>query len=191
MDLIKKIKESPSISFSDVLNKVPEHGLIAEFGVYQGNSLKEIAQRFSNRIVYGFDSFEGLSEDWNGHKKGFFQTEPPAELPENITLVTGYFEDTLDGFYHSYFYNTDEKNKTIAFMHIDCDLYSSTKTIFDKSKKYIKPGTIIAFDELIHYGGEEWRKHEYKAFVEFLVETKTDVEILGIYGSHQVGVKII
>jgi hypothetical protein len=49
---------------------------------------------------------------------------------------------------------------------VDCDLYSSTKTIFDLLGHLIYSGTIIIFDELIGY--RFWRRHEYKAWMEFV-----------------------
>jgi len=56
--------------------------------------------------------------------------------------------------------------KKIALLRVDCDIYSSTKTIFDCIGHYLEPGSWICFDELIGYYG--WQDHEYKAFSEFL-----------------------
>jgi predicted O-methyltransferase YrrM len=69
----------------------------------------------------------------------------------------------------------------VAFVHIDCDLYSSTKTIFDCLKPRMQKGTILVFDEIIGYGGdtEPWRNHEFKAFEEFLSETKYKIDYIG------------
>ena len=57
----------------------------------------------------------------------------------------------------------------VAFIHVDCDLYSSTKTIFSLLSDRIVPGTIILFDEYFNY--PNWQQHEYKALQEF-VDTK-------------------
>ena len=46
-------------------------------------------------------------------------------------------------------------------------------------------GTVICFDELINYYGYE--EHEWKAWHEFLNETKYKWEVLGRYGGEQVG----
>jgi hypothetical protein len=59
-------------------------------------------------------------------------------------------------------------------MRVDCDIYSSTKTIFTELRELIRPGTWILFDELIGYRG--WQEHEYKAFQEFLANTDFNVE---------------
>jgi hypothetical protein len=49
-------------------------------------------------------------------------------------------------------------------MNVDCDLYSSTVTVFDLLAERIVPGTVILFDEYI--GNPTWRQDEFKAFQE-------------------------
>ena len=61
------------------------------------------------------------------------------------------------------------KEKRIAFFQVDCDLYSSTKNIFDTIGKYIWKGTVIELDVLYGYPG--WRNHEFKVLQESCVET--------------------
>ena len=104
---------------------------------------------------------EGLPEDWFGmYRKGAFDTA--GKLPRvrsNVTLHKGWFADTLPNF-------VKDHNEKIAFVHVDCDLYSSTKTIFEFLADTIGPGTVILFDEYFNYPG--WREHEYKAFQEFV-----------------------
>ena len=57
------------------------------------------------------------------------------------------------------------KNKEpVKFLNVDCDLYSSTKTIFDLIENRIVSGTVIFFDE--YFGFQDWRNHEFKAFQE-------------------------
>jgi hypothetical protein len=75
----------------------------------------------------------------------------------------------------------------IAFMHIDCDLYSSTKTIFDLVDERIQAGTIILFDEYFNY--TNWRRHEYKAFQEYVGQKGVTYEYLG-YARQQVLIRI-
>ena len=57
---------------------------------------------------------------------------------------------------------------TIALLHVDCDLYSSTKTIFDNLHPYIKKGTIIVFDEWCYNANPKYDDHEQKAFYEYV-----------------------
>jgi len=61
-----------------------------EFGVATGATLRKIATSFPSRSVYGFDSFEGLPEDWRGdgvtwNPKGTYACDPPVDLPNNVT----------------------------------------------------------------------------------------------------------
>jgi len=80
--------------------------------------------------------------------------------------------------------------KPISFLHIDCDLYSSTKTIFDLLGDRLLPGTIIVFDEYFNY--PSWKKHEYLAFSEFINNSTLNYEYLCYNKFHeQVAVKLI
>ena len=71
----------------------------------------------------------------------------------------------------------------LSLVHIDCDLYSSTKTIFANLKDRIVPGTVIVFDEYWNYPG--WRDHEFRAFEELLAETGIRAKPFGFVPSHQ------
>ena len=79
----------------------------------------------------------------------------------NVTLVKGMFRDTLPQFKEQVL-----KSTPIAFLHIDCDIYASTKEIFDQFIDNIVSGTVIVFDEFYNY--PEAEEHEFKAFQEFL-----------------------
>lgn len=142
------------------LQRAPREGLYLEFGVWKGASINFIADR-TRATVHGFDSFQGLPEDWPGvHTRGAFdlQGRPPA-VRENVSLHIGWFDETLPKFRR-------EHPGDIAFLHIDCDLYSSTKTVFSLLGDRIKPGCVIVFDEYFNYPG--WQEHEYRAFQEFI-----------------------
>src|SRR5210317_859467 len=73
-------------------NEVYKDGDILEFGVWKGNSLKQMSTHFRNtsRKIYGFDSFEGLPEDWwmNEEEK----TKGVCQHPK------GHFDDWRDTF---------------------------------------------------------------------------------------------
>jgi len=163
-------------------SKAPD-GLYLEFGVATGFTIKNIAAATQNK-VYGFDSFEGLPEDWEGYqeKKGAFKCAIPKDLPSNVELLVGLFDETIPKFIEQH------KNEKVAYMHVDCDIYSSTKCIFDNFKNMFQDGSVICFDELVHYPG--WEINEWKAWHEFLEETKYKWEVLGKYAPHQVAFKI-
>ena len=106
-------------------------GLILEFGVYSGNTINHIASMTPQK-VFGFDSFEGLPEDWRADfPKGRFAAALPA-VRDNVELVVGWFDATLPGF-------LARETNPISLLHVDCDLYSSTKTIFDLCRDRIRP----------------------------------------------------
>ena len=148
-------------------------GMIMEFGVFSGNTINRIASATHSK-VYGFDSFEGLSEPWNGMNIGYFAAKLP-EVRENVELVVGLFQNTLDNFLESHL-------EDVAFCHIDCDLYSSTDFVLRKLESRFKKGSIILFDEIAHYPG--YLNHEYKAFLEFLDYSNFDFECIGRRNQH-------
>jgi len=156
-----------------------------EFGVYKGETINFIANLLSNKQIYGFDSFEGLPETWRyNFDKGTFKLDNLPKVKENVVLVKGWFEETLPKFIEKH------RNAPVSFIHIDCDLYSSTKTIFNHLKDNIVTGTVIVFDEFFNY--IDWEDGEFKAFNEFINENNVKYEWLGfVYNNEQVGVKII
>lgn len=158
-----------------------QNGMFLEFGVYNGQSLTVIAENTKN-VVYGFDSFKGLPEAWQGDfVKGSLACNIPTNLPKNTELVIGYFEDTLEDFLKTH-------KTPISFIHIDCDLYSSTKHVLDLCYDRLANECIICFDDFINYEGYE--EHEFKAWMEFLEKTNIEIQHLGSYGSHQVAFKM-
>ena len=148
-------------------------GLIMEFGVGAGRTTNFIAALNPKKVIYGFDSFKGLPDDWAcGLTKGTFAlvSDELPPLLDNIALHIGMFEETLPQFILNYL-NT---NTQISLIHIDCDLYRSTETIFRFLGDYITSGTIIHFDEYYNYDG--WKLHEHKAFQEFISNKKLKYE---------------
>ena len=125
-----------------------------------------MAKLHPSKSFTGFDSFEGLPEQWTtGAPKGAFNVH--KRLPKvrsNIQLVPGFFENTLEDFL------THAKlDNGISLIHIDCDLYSSTKYVLKTLDPYIQKNTVIVFDELYNYG--DWQEGEIKALNEYIEET--------------------
>lgn len=158
-------------------------GLVLEFGVDSGKTVNFIAERVVH-TVYGFDSFEGLPEDWRpDFPKGWFHRSSPPNVRANVELVIGWFAETLPDFVRAH-------PEPVAFLHVDCDLYSSTRTILEVLRPRIVPGTVILFDEYFNYVG--WRNHEYKAFQEFIAATRLSYQYIGLVPSNQqVAVRIL
>jgi hypothetical protein len=143
------------------LSLAPKEGLILEFGVAGGDSIRQIA-KIRSTPIYGFDSFEGLPEDWFAYlRKGFF-AQPLPRVPDHVTLVKGWFSDTLDGFLSQHY-------GPVAFLHVDSDLYSSADFVLRGLEGRVVPGTVVLFDEYWNYPG--WLQHEFKAFQEFIARS--------------------
>ena len=148
-----------------------------EFGVAGGTTINYIS-KFTNDKVYGFDSFEGLPEKWrDGFDKGAFNRNGNLPLVNNnVELIKGWFSNTLPEFIKKH-------NKKVSFIHMDADLYSSTKFIFDTLKDYIDNDCIIVFDELVNYSGYDGEKGELRAFYEFITENTVNYKWLGMNGT--------
>lgn len=159
------------------LSKVTIPGLVLEFGVFGGKSIRQIATVLG-RPVHGFDSFEGLPEDWSGNKSPrgeFTRAGRLPDVPPSVTLHRGWFEDTLPGF-------ARDNPGPVAFAHVDCDLYSSSRTVFDHFGDRFVPGTVLVFDDYFNYPG--WREHEHRAFRELVERRGIRYRYIG-YGRHQ------
>jgi hypothetical protein len=157
-------------------------GMYCEFGVHNGTTINYIADRVKGE-VYGFDSFAGLPEDWRpGMEKGHFKRDTLPRVRANVQLVTGWFHESLPPF-------LEQRAGHCAFVHVDCDLYSSTRTVFEHLGSRIRPGTVVVFDEFFNY--PNWRKGEFLAFQELLAKEGLTFEYLGYVASdEQVAVRI-
>ncbi len=165
------------------LSRAPADGLVLEFGVAGGDSIRAIAALAPNRTVHGFDSFEGLPEDWAGRheERGHYSTGGVLpEVPANVVLVKGLFADTLPGF-------LDRHDGPCAFVHVDCDIYSAAKTVLDALAPRLIPGTVILFDEYFNY--PTWRDNEHRAFAEFTTTRHIAFDYL-LWGHQEVAVVI-
>ena len=153
------------------LDACPKRGQVLEFGVYHGRSIKQIAQR-TQRPVHGFDSFQGLPEDWKpGEGAGAYSTDGRLpSVPENVSLHRGWFVDSVAPFLR----DTGQK---VAFAHIDCDLYSSTRTVLDAIDNYLVPGSVLLFDDLLGYPGHA--DHELRALREWSATSGLRWHVLG------------
>ena len=159
---------------SDVLRRgleaAPTDGITLECGVYFGRSLGQIARR-TQGTVHGFDSFLGLPEQWKeGEPAGAYSTAGRLpEVPGNVELHAGWFEDTLPRFFAG-------APGPVRLLHVDCDIYSSTKTVLSCTAPRLRPGSIVVFDDLLGYPG--YRDHELRAFEELVALHGVEWEII-------------
>ncbi|NMC34775.1 MAG: class I SAM-dependent methyltransferase [Veillonellaceae bacterium] len=129
--------------------RVPNRALCRPFNELINNF---IARQRPDQAIWGFDTFEGLKEDWAGSKfaKGTFDVAGcvPAVLP-NVRLVAGWFHETLPRFFA-------EHRDKCAFIHIDCDTYEAAATVLNAVAARLVPGTVVVFDKYLGYRG--WRQ---------------------------------
>jgi hypothetical protein len=166
--------------------KIKSNSIALEFGVWKGDSINFFASKLSEVIFYGFDSFEGLEEDWPGFnfQKGTFSTG--GKLPkveENVVLIKGWFEDTLPNFIR-----TNLKDKFICMVHLDADTISPTRFVLNNLEKYIDSGTILIFDEF--FGYPNWKNHEYAAWIEFSKKSRVKFEYIA-FSNQQVAIQVV
>jgi hypothetical protein len=149
-----------------------------EFGVATGKTINYISQH-TQGTVYGFDSFEGLPEKWrDGFEKGAFSQR--GNLPvvnHNVELIRGWFDQTLPNFIDQ---NIVSRNQKVSFIHLDADLYSSTKYVLNALKNHLDKDCVIIFDELVNFPG--FQDGELKAFHEFITENVVSYTWIGMNG---------
>jgi hypothetical protein len=150
----------------------PLPGIALEFGVYRGRSLRHAARRQRARKFYGFDSFQGLPPDGRPDWQIDFATAVLPKVPANCRLIPGWFADTVPAFLR-------EDESGIAFVGIDCDVYSSAREVLFGLGERLRPGTILYFDELINYDTFLW--NEMLALFEFLEATGMGVDWIGAH----------
>ena len=169
-------------------NLLNTSGLILEFGCWKGQTIDMISD-YTPKTVYGFDTFKGIEYQWGEtnmkkfeldkipttvHKldksEQYKSTGIITSFNKNVTFIQGLFSDTLPKFMKLH-------NNPISFIHIDCDVYESTKTIFDCCGKNISNGCIIVFDDLFNY--KNFQNHEIKAFYEWSTENNIQYEWIG------------
>lgn len=171
-------------------NSLPEE-ICLEFGVWYGRSINRLSTIANSQKWYGFDTFDGLPSDWYGTNLSAGSLTESGKLPKvnpNVELVVGLFEDTLANFLKS---QLSPKSKKISFIHVDCDVYPSTKFLLDKilseSTFYPDNGILILFDEFFGYPG--WEHGEYQAFIEVVSQLNLKVRFVG-FSNQQAAVRV-
>jgi O-methyltransferase len=135
-----------------------------EFGVYKGTTLSLWTEFNSHpdSHFYGFDSFEGLPEDWKGLtfkvRKGVFNVngQVPETLDTRVKFVKGWFQDSLPPFLEA------EPLKQQLVVNCDADLYSSTMFVLSKLDSNLVRNSIVIFDEF------DGVTHEFRAFQDYI-----------------------
>ena len=143
--------------------------LYLEFGVAGGKSIRRMAERFTHRRsrFFGFDSFEGIPEDWAGMPRGSFSMKGKAPVfpDKRIQPVQGWFQDSVPGFLDT----LKTEPSTPVLVHYDADLYSSTLFLLCALWPRI-PDYYFIFDEFM--------SEEIVALYDFSVAFPVDIEFL-------------
>ena len=149
----------------DSINNVD--GNIVECGVGQGRSFLTLAdlvyRETGQRILWGFDSFEGFPEpsiedqSERNPKKGEWNLSSPdtirallierggitkSFIDDKFILIPGFFQESLVEYDHT---------TPIAFLHLDVDLYNSYKITLESLFPHVASGGVVLFDEYKHH----------------------------------------
>lgn len=121
-------------------------GDVAECGVYKGGSARLLATIFPNKKIFLFDSFEGMIENDildKGHKKGDFKDTSLEQVKSylsdkpNCAFFPGWIPSSAS-------FLNEEK---FCFVHLDLDLYQSTKASIEIFWPKIVSGGVMVFDD--------------------------------------------
>lgn len=128
-----------------------------EFGVASGSSFFwwTNKNKNGNSVFRGFDTFEGLPEDWGGFKKGAMAFDQKEATDHRGAFIRGIFQESLHPFIES---NKEMLKNKPKVIHLDADLFSSTLFVLSQLYPYLNTGDIILFDEF------NVANHEFLAF---------------------------
>lgn len=151
--------------------------IVKDYGFLMSEEVRGwVLERWDHMRFWGFDSFEGLPDvsgvDSTGpFKKGDYACDLPSVESRlkaagvdmaKVDLVPGWFENSLTPAFKE-----SLGDRKAAVIHIDCDLYESTKSVLAFAHNIITDGTVIIFDDWFQFRGHP-NKGERRAFTEWL-----------------------
>ena len=145
--------------YSFAKNQTYIDGDYAEVGVFKGTSAKIICEAKENKHLHLFDTFEGLPEISKIDSKfktkmfgsNYQKVKEKLSKYQNVFIYKGLFPET----------GRSIQDRKFAFVHLDVDIYQSTKDCLDFFyDKMSKNGILISHD----YNAQGVKK----AFEEFL-----------------------
>lgn len=132
-------------------------------GIVDKGKKDKFRESWQQMRFIGFDTFSGMPQldtvdaQYEIFEEGSFGTSLEAcksnlasaglEM-DKVTLVEGKFDETLTPDTA-----TELQLSKLSVVHIDCDLYSSSKAALDFITPYLQDGTVLIFDEWFHYRG--------------------------------------
>ena len=175
----------------EIKTTISTEDLCLEFGVWYGRSINRLSSIASSHQWYGFDTFNGLPSDWYGTNLSAGSLTESGKFPKvnrNVELIVGLFEDTLESFLLR---ELNSKPAKVAFIHVDCDVYPSTKFLLEKilhdGSYYPENGILILFDEFFGYPG--WEHGEYQAFIEVVTQFQLRIKYVG-FSNQQAAIRV-
>ncbi len=147
-------------------------GDIVEFGIYQGwwiNFLWQASETVGlRRRIYGFDSFEGLSEPHPEHDQAFWKKGQYAcgleQVSKNVRLSERPRLKLVKGFFERSLLSPEALlAEQFCYARIDCDIYQPALECLRYLGPRLADGAIVVFDDWPHTRGfgeqralEEW-----------------------------------
>lgn len=188
--LIKKVERFTQLrpgglyQMYDLLNLIDQNktrGCVVEMGCGRGGCgafvAKVIKDQNSNRDVWLFDSFEGLSEpdaskDFKGSakeshkiKKGYLKVEKKdvtealrkvnLDKDKSVHVVEGWFKESLP--------QVKENIGEIAILRLDADLYEPTLYCLDELYQSVSIGGYVVIDDYKNWIGTRKALYEFFA----------------------------
>src|SRR5260370_3491355 len=150
-----------ALSIKEAGRRFPSRKLVLEFGVYKGGMINYQARKFPELNFVGFDSFEGLQEQWSGMapEKTFDLGGKLPRVRRNVSLVKGWF--AVSGTR----WKTEHPGAGVPLLvHVDCDTYAATVDVLELCSDYVEHGLVLHFDD--YFGFPDWRAGGFKALQE-------------------------
>jgi hypothetical protein len=153
--------EGLTLSIQDARRRFPSRRLILEFGVFKAGMINHQAKRFPDLNFVGFDSFEGLQEQWSGMapEKTFDLGGKLPKVRGNVALVKGWFAVSGQRWKAEH-----PATELPLLVHIDCDTYAATVDVLELCSDYVRHGLVLHFDD--YFGFPDWRTGGFKALQE-------------------------
>lgn len=152
------VRLSNNYELAKKLNKKRISGNFVECGVWKGGSAVILASMAGKRMVWLFDSFEGMPKtklkyDQKILKKGdnlASEEEVKSllrglDLDKNVIIKKGWFNQTL--------LRNKKKIGKIALLRIDADFYESTKSCLDNLYDQVVTDGYVILDDYFGFQG--------------------------------------
>ena len=171
-----------ALSIKEAKRRFPSRKLVLEFGVYKGGMINYQARKFPGLDFVGFDSFEGLREQWSGMapEKTFDLGGRLPRVRRNVGLVKGWFAESSPRWKMA-----NPASGIPLLVHVDCDTYAATVDVLEFCSDYVEHGLVIHFDD--YFGFPDWRTGGFKALKEISEKRRWRLTYLS-YGTKEVAV---